>query len=64
LAARIRELFDEGLTLDAAHRIVVLEDELGAAHTRIDQLERDLAGQKRERTSVSDQGKQHDAARR
>jgi MerR family transcriptional regulator/heat shock protein HspR len=64
LAARIRELFDEGLTLDAAHRIVVLEDELGAARTRIEELQRDLAGLRRERTSVSDQGKQHDAARR
>lgn len=64
LASRIRELFDEGLTLDAAHRIVLLEDHLDAAHRRIDELQRDLAAVTRERTAASDRGKQHDAARR
>lgn len=43
LAARIRTLFDEGLTLDAAHRIVLLENQLETARRRIDELERDLA---------------------
>ena len=31
IAARMRELFDEGMTLDAAARIVGLQDELDAA---------------------------------
>ncbi len=39
LAARIRELFDEGMTLDAAARIVGLQDELATARARIDALE-------------------------
>jgi DNA-binding transcriptional MerR regulator len=41
-AARMRELFDEGLTLDAAARIVNLQDELAAARSRIDELEREV----------------------
>lgn len=44
LATRMRELFDEGLTLDAAARIVTLQDELSAARARIAQLEVRLAG--------------------
>jgi DNA-binding transcriptional MerR regulator len=43
VAARMRALFDEGLTLDAATRIVTLEDELDAARVRISELERRLA---------------------
>jgi MerR family transcriptional regulator, heat shock protein HspR len=39
LAARMRELFDEGMTLDAAARIVGLQDELATARARIDELE-------------------------
>lgn len=39
LAARLRELFDEGMTLDAAARIVGLQDELSSARARIDELE-------------------------
>jgi MerR family transcriptional regulator, heat shock protein HspR len=39
LATRMRALFDEGLNLDAAARIVALEDELGAARARIAELE-------------------------
>jgi len=39
LAARIRELFDEGMTLDAAARIVGLQDQLDLANARIDILE-------------------------
>ena len=47
LAARMRELFDEGLTLDAAARIVGLQGELEAAQARIAELEgevRDAGG--------------------
>lgn len=39
LAARIRELFDQGMTLDAAARIVGLQDQLDVARARIDELE-------------------------
>jgi DNA-binding transcriptional MerR regulator len=39
LAVRMRALFDEGLTLDAAARIVGLQDELGSAKARIAELE-------------------------
>ena len=39
LAIRIRALFDEGLTLDAATRVVQLQDELTRAQARIDELE-------------------------
>jgi DNA-binding transcriptional MerR regulator len=39
LAVRMRELFDEGLTLDAAARIVTLQDELDAARARVAELE-------------------------
>jgi MerR family transcriptional regulator, heat shock protein HspR len=42
LAARIRTMVDEGLTLDAAVRVVQLEDELAAARIRIAELERRL----------------------
>ncbi len=41
LAARARELVDEGMPLAAAARIVSLEDELAAARRRIDELTRD-----------------------
>ena len=39
LAVRMRELFDEGLTLDAAARVVGLQDELDTARARIKELE-------------------------
>jgi len=39
-AARMRALFDEGMTLDAAARIVTLQDELDTARLRIAELER------------------------
>jgi DNA-binding transcriptional MerR regulator len=39
LVVRMRELFDEGLTLDAAARVVGLQDELDTARTRIKELE-------------------------
>jgi hypothetical protein len=45
LATRMRALFDEGLNLDAAARIVALEDELGAARARIAELETRLGDQ-------------------
>ncbi|MFC4950113.1 helix-turn-helix domain-containing protein [Pseudonocardia sp. GCM10023141] len=38
-AARLRELFDQGMTLDAAARIVGLQDELDTARARIATLE-------------------------
>jgi DNA-binding transcriptional MerR regulator len=38
LAARLRELVGEGLTLEAADRIVGLQDQLDTAHARIDEL--------------------------
>jgi MerR family transcriptional regulator/heat shock protein HspR len=43
MAARMRVLFDEGMTLDAAARIVALQDELHHAQARIAELERRLA---------------------
>lgn len=39
LAQRMRELFDAGLTLDAAARIVTLQDELETARAHIVALE-------------------------
>ena len=39
MAARMRELFDQGLTLDAAARIVELQDQLDTARARISELE-------------------------
>jgi MerR family transcriptional regulator/heat shock protein HspR len=39
LAVRIRALFDDGLTLDAATRVVQLQDELARAQARITELE-------------------------
>jgi MerR family transcriptional regulator, heat shock protein HspR len=39
LAGRMRELFDQGLTLDAAARIVELQDQLDTARARIAELE-------------------------
>lgn len=38
LAARVRQLLDEGMLLTAACRIVTLEDRLDAAHRRIIEL--------------------------
>jgi DNA-binding transcriptional MerR regulator len=40
LAARIRVLIDEGVTVEAAARILNLEDQLAAANDRIAELER------------------------
>jgi DNA-binding transcriptional MerR regulator len=42
VATRMRALFDEGLNLDAAARIVALQDELSAARARIAELEAQL----------------------
>ena len=42
VAARMRALFDEGFTLDAAARVVTLQDELDAARARIAELQRRL----------------------
>jgi MerR family transcriptional regulator/heat shock protein HspR len=38
LAARVRQLLDEGILLTAACRIVLLEDQLADAHERIAEL--------------------------
>ncbi len=38
IATRVRQLLDDGLPLSAAGRIVLLEDELAAAHRRIAEL--------------------------
>ena len=35
----MRELFDQGMTLDAGARIVTLEDQIGTARDRITELE-------------------------
>jgi MerR family transcriptional regulator, heat shock protein HspR len=48
LVARLRELFDEGLTLDAAARIVGLQDALETAQARIAELETRLDREDRE----------------
>jgi MerR family transcriptional regulator, heat shock protein HspR len=42
IARRMRELFDQGMTLDAAARIVGLQDRLEVARARIVELESDL----------------------
>ena len=43
VAARMRALFDEGLNLDVATRIVSLENELADARAQIAELERRVA---------------------
>ena len=43
LAVRMRELFDDGLALEAAARVVRLQDELDRARARIAELESQLA---------------------
>jgi MerR family transcriptional regulator, heat shock protein HspR len=55
LAARIRELFDEGLTLTAAAMVVSLQDEVALvtrerdqAHDELDRARRDLSRARRE----------------
>jgi MerR family transcriptional regulator, heat shock protein HspR len=42
LASRMRELFDQGMNLDAAARIVQLQDQLESARARIAELEAEL----------------------
>jgi MerR family transcriptional regulator, heat shock protein HspR len=42
IAVRIRQLSDEGINLDAAARIVALQDELEAARARAAELEAEL----------------------
>jgi DNA-binding transcriptional MerR regulator len=49
LAARMRALFDEGLTLDAAARIVELQDDLHTAREQITGLEQQVARMTEER---------------
>ncbi|HEY4023088.1 MAG TPA: MerR family transcriptional regulator [Pseudonocardiaceae bacterium] len=42
LAARVRELFDEGMTLESAARVLRLQDQLTDARARITDLENNL----------------------
>ncbi|MDT5082143.1 MAG: hypothetical protein QOJ80_6780 [Mycobacterium sp.] len=42
IAARVRELVDHGTTLDAACRIIILEDQLAEAHATNADLHRSL----------------------
>ncbi len=49
VAARMRVLFDEGLTLEAATRIVELQDELHVARAHIAELEDQLGVPHRDR---------------
>ena len=56
LAVRMRELFDQGLTLDAAERIVTLQDALDTARARIAELEA-LLGQEKSGQGKSGQEK-------
>jgi MerR family transcriptional regulator/heat shock protein HspR len=42
LATRMRELFDQGMSLDATARIVELQDQLDTARARIAELESEL----------------------
>jgi MerR family transcriptional regulator, heat shock protein HspR len=51
-AARLRELFDEGHTLAAAHRIVSLEEELSASDDRLRAAAADLDLRTDERDSA------------
>jgi DNA-binding transcriptional MerR regulator len=51
IATRMRELFDQGLTLDAAARILTLEDQLDDAHARIDVLEQPIQDAEPDRRS-------------
>jgi DNA-binding transcriptional MerR regulator len=53
LAARARELVDEGMTIASACRMVTVQDELGVARQRIIQLEN--AAQAVEHRSAVDQ---------
>jgi DNA-binding transcriptional MerR regulator len=58
LAARARELVDEGMTLAAACRLVRAEDQLDVAHRRIIQLE-DAAARTVAQTSVGEDAEPH-----
>jgi MerR family transcriptional regulator, heat shock protein HspR len=63
LAARMRALFDEGLNLEAAARIVALQDELDTARERIAELEHQLVRTTGERGEASPQTGPTDPAR-
>jgi DNA-binding transcriptional MerR regulator len=63
LALRMRELFDQGVTLDAAARIVALQDELGTALARIGELEAQRDAPRRSRPAPTD-GRHSDPPKR
>ena len=48
LAARMRELFDEGMTLDAAARVVTLQDELAITKAALAAARDELAATRRQ----------------
>ncbi len=52
-AARIRELIDDGVTVDSAARILDLQDQLAAAQDRIAELEHPAAGESPDRSGTS-----------
>ena len=61
VAARMRELFDEGMTLDAAARIVMLQDELAETKEELAAARDELAVSRTEELGVARE--QLDAAR-
>ncbi len=61
LAARMRELFDEGMTLDAAARIVMLQDELVETKEELAAARDELAVSRTQQLGVARE--QLDAAR-
>ena len=61
LAARMRELFDEGMTLDAAARIVMLHDELAETKEELAAARAELAVSRTQQLGVARE--QLDAAR-
>jgi len=61
LAARMRELFDEGMTLDAAARIVMLQDELAETKEELAAARDELAVSRTQELGVARE--QLDAAR-
>jgi hypothetical protein len=61
LAGRLRELFDQGLTLDAAVRIVGLQDELSIARDQLAAARDELGGSQARELGVARD--QLDAAR-
>jgi DNA-binding transcriptional MerR regulator len=64
LANRMRALFDEGLTLDAAARIVGLQDELDVARSHIADLQEQLDAASTPNPAGEDGGREPAGGRR